>query len=62
MSLLDESRWKKHGETYATVITDGRGNALALAVIDALSGTIAVRGACGHRCLRCIGKHCTHRG
>ncbi|GBM56298.1 hypothetical protein AVEN_125054-1 [Araneus ventricosus] len=22
MSLLDESRWKKHGERYATVITD----------------------------------------
>ncbi|GBM89794.1 hypothetical protein AVEN_175374-1 [Araneus ventricosus] len=27
MSLLDESRWKKHGERYATVITDDRGNA-----------------------------------
>ncbi|GBL83123.1 hypothetical protein AVEN_68984-1 [Araneus ventricosus] len=27
MSLLDESRWKKHGERYATVITDDPGNA-----------------------------------
>ncbi|GBN95860.1 hypothetical protein AVEN_159827-1 [Araneus ventricosus] len=30
MSLLDESRWKKHGERYATVITDDRGNAARL--------------------------------
>ncbi|GBM88389.1 hypothetical protein AVEN_149445-1 [Araneus ventricosus] len=30
MSLLDDSRWKKHGERYATVITDDRGNASCL--------------------------------
>ncbi|GBM97218.1 hypothetical protein AVEN_27045-1 [Araneus ventricosus] len=30
MSLLDESRWKKHGERYATLITDERGNAVRL--------------------------------
>ncbi|GBN84884.1 hypothetical protein AVEN_108306-1 [Araneus ventricosus] len=30
MSLLDESRWKKHGERYATVITDDRANAARL--------------------------------
>ncbi|GBN11675.1 hypothetical protein AVEN_172705-1, partial [Araneus ventricosus] len=30
MLLLDESRWTKHGERYATVITDGRGNASRL--------------------------------
>ncbi|GBM74374.1 hypothetical protein AVEN_199255-1 [Araneus ventricosus] len=30
MSLLDESRWKKHGERYATVFTDGWGNAARL--------------------------------
>ncbi|GBN59046.1 hypothetical protein AVEN_220290-1 [Araneus ventricosus] len=30
MSLLDESRWKKHGERYATVITDDRRNAARL--------------------------------
>ncbi|GBO25988.1 hypothetical protein AVEN_8786-1 [Araneus ventricosus] len=30
MSLFDESRWKKHGERYATVITDNRGNAACL--------------------------------
>ncbi|GBM60077.1 Uncharacterized protein K02A2.6 [Araneus ventricosus] len=30
MSLLYESRWKKHGERYATVITDDRGNAARL--------------------------------
>ncbi|GBN13217.1 hypothetical protein AVEN_113908-1 [Araneus ventricosus] len=27
MSLLDESRWKKHEERYTTVITDDRRNA-----------------------------------
>ncbi|GBL80066.1 hypothetical protein AVEN_186251-1 [Araneus ventricosus] len=30
MPLLDESRWKKHGERFATVITDGRRNASPL--------------------------------
>ncbi|GBO26103.1 hypothetical protein AVEN_84457-1 [Araneus ventricosus] len=30
MSRLDESRWKKHGERYATAITDDRGNASRL--------------------------------
>ncbi|GBO31460.1 hypothetical protein AVEN_173016-1 [Araneus ventricosus] len=30
MSLLDESRWKKHGERYAMVITDDRENAARL--------------------------------
>ncbi|GBM93518.1 hypothetical protein AVEN_168009-1 [Araneus ventricosus] len=30
MSLLDESRWKKHEERYVTVITDDRGNAARL--------------------------------
>ncbi|GBN57179.1 RNA 3'-terminal phosphate cyclase-like protein [Araneus ventricosus] len=30
MSLLDESRWKKRGERYATVITDDGGNAAHL--------------------------------
>ncbi|GBN35278.1 hypothetical protein AVEN_125576-1 [Araneus ventricosus] len=30
MSLLDESRWKKHGERYAMVITDDRGNTACL--------------------------------
>ncbi|GBM68866.1 hypothetical protein AVEN_261839-1 [Araneus ventricosus] len=30
MSRLDESRWKKHGERYATAITDDRRNASRL--------------------------------
>ncbi|GBO08668.1 hypothetical protein AVEN_35331-1 [Araneus ventricosus] len=62
MSLLDESRWKKHGERYATAIADDRTKCLALAVIDARSEKIALRDAYGHRRLRCIGKHRTHRG
>ncbi|GBN19253.1 hypothetical protein AVEN_263618-1 [Araneus ventricosus] len=33
MSLLDESRWKKHGERYATVITDDRGNASSVRLL-----------------------------
>ncbi|GBM46014.1 hypothetical protein AVEN_171671-1 [Araneus ventricosus] len=34
MSLLDESRLKEHGERYATVITDDRGNALRSSMRD----------------------------
>ncbi|GBO31559.1 hypothetical protein AVEN_223042-2-1, partial [Araneus ventricosus] len=30
MPLFDESRWKKHGERYATVIIDDRANATRL--------------------------------
>ncbi|GBM57350.1 hypothetical protein AVEN_131404-1 [Araneus ventricosus] len=30
MSPIDESRWKKHGERWATVTTDDRGNAACL--------------------------------
>ncbi|GBM03838.1 hypothetical protein AVEN_231310-1 [Araneus ventricosus] len=50
-SLLDESRWEKHGERYATVIIDDRGNA------SRLRSSMGDRGAWEHRCLRCIGKH-----
>ncbi|GBO35729.1 hypothetical protein AVEN_204141-1 [Araneus ventricosus] len=40
MSLHDESRWTKHGERYATVITHDRGLIATFAVIDAKSGTM----------------------
>ncbi|GBM94838.1 hypothetical protein AVEN_85741-1 [Araneus ventricosus] len=40
MSRLDESRWKKHGERYSTVITHDRGLITTPAVIDARSGTM----------------------
>ncbi|GBO37101.1 hypothetical protein AVEN_72807-1 [Araneus ventricosus] len=60
-TLLDESRCKKHGERFATATTDDRGIARACDHRCEI-GNNALRGACGHRCLRCIGKYCTHRG
>ncbi|GBO13317.1 hypothetical protein AVEN_136510-1, partial [Araneus ventricosus] len=51
MSLLDESRWKKHGERYATVITDDRGN------VSRLRSSMRDREQCSSRC---VWKHRTH--
>ncbi|GBN21293.1 hypothetical protein AVEN_4155-1 [Araneus ventricosus] len=43
MYLLDESRWKKHGERYSTVITDDRG--------DVLRSSMRDREQCSSRCV-----------
>ncbi|GBM43946.1 hypothetical protein AVEN_251645-1 [Araneus ventricosus] len=49
MSLLDESRWKKDTSLMIGEMPRTCGHRCAI-------GNNALRGACGHRYLRCIGK------